>query len=136
MNSKSEKSDLWPDYYPDDVPPNEAVDTFGLVYRIVKEVPPTPEDFASTFETHSRQADDFGDSLWQACGTSFHTHIDGSEATRKRFKALRKRKIVSGELVSELGRMMDTPSRTSQCHVTVWFYLNSYPEELSWTEES
>lgn len=116
----------WPAYYPKGVPPATAADAKGRAYRIVRTVPPAPVDFRSTFEEWAEQGKPVpADDLWRACGTSVHTDLAESRATRERYKPLRTRKIVVGDLEPPHGKMMPTGG---PAHVTVWFRVAAKPE--------
>ena len=41
----------FPNNWPENCPPEDAVDADGIVYRIVKNDPPLPQDLATHFET-------------------------------------------------------------------------------------
>lgn len=121
--------DEWPAYYPENVPPPDAIDTSGIAYRLVSTLPPSNSDFKSTYEKDPNN--DYGDGLWMACGASLFTDIEGVLKTRKRFRPLRKKKIAVGEMVVSLGKMKNTtPGKNShKSHITVWFRLSSEPEK-------
>ena len=118
----------WPNYYPADVPPEHASHASGVAYRIVRTIPPSAIDFRSTHEEWTERGVPVpAELLWMACGTSVHTELEGSVATRRRFKPLRNRRIVVGELVAAHGKMLPTQG-DHPSHVTVWFYVGSTPE--------
>lgn len=121
----------FPHFYPDGVPPDDAVDANGIAYRIVREIPPKSMDFRSTYEDHLEQGKraDYGDSLWMACGTSLFKELEDSQKARMRYKPFRQRKIAFGPLASTLGKMKDTPAIDKPSHVTAWFYLDAKPHE-------
>lgn len=108
----------WPDYYPSDVPPPDAVPAAGRVYRIVKAVPPTKADFSSGYEDYYPK--EWGLRLWMACGTSFFTNLDDARSARDESPRLRGRRIVVGDLRPEHGVMKSTPNRKRKSHITVW----------------
>ena len=89
-------------------------------------MPPTAKDFRSTFEEWAEQGKPVPtEAMWQACGTSLHTDLAQSRATRKRFRPLRTRKIVVGDLVANHGKMLPTGG---PAHLTVWFRANASPQ--------
>ena len=117
----------WPDYFPDGVPPPDSVETDGTAFRLVENFPPVRLDFQSNYEEKPK---DYGAKLWMACGASMFTDIEGAIKARNRFPRLRKKMIAVGEMVSDLGKMKNTPSVNShKSHITVWFRLNSEPEK-------
>ncbi len=122
MNDNAE----WPSYYPPGVPPEKAIDAAGRAFRIVRTIPPTSVDFRPTYEDWMAQKKVIpSDKLWQACGTSVHTDLAASRATRQRFRPLRDRRIVLGDLSPQHGKMMETGERA---HLTVWFRAGAKPE--------
>lgn len=132
MNEKSgDSAGVWPDYFPDDVPPWDAVAASGTVFRLVSAVPPPKGDFQSTFETNPRN---YGADMWRACGTSLHGELEHCVRTRKRYKALRAKRIAVGVLIESFGVMKGTPNRTSPSHITVWFRVASKPHEAFTTD--
>ena len=54
----------WPDYFPDDCPPQDAEPATGEVYRVVKQNPPDSKDFMSQRERKRRK--NFGEKECQA----------------------------------------------------------------------
>lgn len=117
----------WPDYFPENVPPAEAKPAAGRSYRLVNQIPPTPEDFQSTYEDD--RARDFGEMFWMACGTSLYTNVQDSIKVRARYKALRKKLVAVGDLSPPMGMMQATPSRAAATHLTVWFCTTATPHE-------
>lgn len=49
---KDENKDSWPDFFPPELelPPEDAVDAEGTVYRFVKSIPPTETCFLATHQ--------------------------------------------------------------------------------------
>jgi hypothetical protein len=121
-------SAAWPAYYPPGVPPPTATDAAGVGYRLVRTVPPTDVDFRSSFEDYAARGKTIPpDKLWKGCGTSLHTDVAGSRATRSRFPPLRQRRIVVGTLTAMHGKMMATDDGFHPSHVTVWFRVGAAP---------
>lgn len=87
----------WPAFYSEGAPPDDSVPANGIAYRFVRVIPPCREDFQATLED-PRGRTFIGEELVNACGTSFHTNLEASRRTRKRYKGLRNRKIATGEL--------------------------------------
>lgn len=121
----------FPEFYPEGVPPDGAVEARGLVYRIVRAIPPNADDFISSLEEHKKLGiqREYGDSLWMACGTSLFKDLADSKRTRDRYKYFRTRKIAHGSLSAVLGKMMDTPVEDKPSHLTAWFYSGAKPYE-------
>ncbi|MBP0016000.1 MAG: hypothetical protein J7647_00395 [Cyanobacteria bacterium SBLK] len=114
MTQKSE----WPDFFPDGVPPENAIPAAGKAFRIVASIPPTDSDFLSNVEKYPDRS--YGENLWMACGLSFHRQLECSKRTRKRFPALRKCRIALGILKPEHGVQLETGNRKFPSHFTVW----------------
>ena len=116
--------DEWPSYYPKDVRPKTAVPTSGKAFRIVKNIPPSREDFKSTYEHKPK---DYKKDMWKACGTSLHSELDAAIRTKNRFPKFKNMHIAVGIMVEELGKMQFTGNKKSS-HITVWFRLPADPE--------
>ncbi|MGK7929183.1 MAG: hypothetical protein AB4290_28760 [Spirulina sp.] len=114
MNQKSE----WPDFFPNGVPPSDAIPAEGRAFRIVASIPTTDSDFLSNVEKYPDRS--YGENLWMACGLSFHRQLECSKRTRKRFPALRKCRIAVGMLKPEHGVQLKTGTRKFPSHFTVW----------------
>jgi hypothetical protein len=120
---------VWPEYYPANVPPTEAVDAGGEAYRIVRSIPPQAIDFRSSVEDYrARGLEVPAHKFWQACGTSVYTELEGCRTTRQRYPALRERRIAKGLLLAAHGKMMKTEGGHPS-HMTVWFRVNATPEQ-------
>lgn len=113
----------WPDFFPEGIPPDEAIEASGAMFRLVDDCPPTESDFASSIEENPSR--EFGDKLWQAFGVSMYKDQIEAEKTRARYAPLRSKKIARGELSGKQGVKMHTPSRTSKSHHTIWLVKES-----------
>lgn len=113
----------WPAFFPEGVPPEDSVPATGIAYRLVRTIPPRGEDFCSTLEER-RDHNFTGEHLVNACGTSFHTNLQASRRTRKRYRGLRDRKIATGELTTRMGRQKPT---YTPGHLTVWLFVDAQP---------
>lgn len=106
----------WPDNFPDGVPPADALPADGVLYRLVRELPPTPEDFRQT--RHDYPEREFPpDREVDSYGTSFHRTAKASRRTRMRYKGLRDRVVAEGKMSPADGKQKDTGGPD---HVTVW----------------
>jgi hypothetical protein len=114
--SQKQQSAEWPNYFPLGVPPDDAVDANGPVYRLVKLCPPQANDFLSSYEEYPGRS--FHD-LENACGMSVYRLIQDVQRTRNRYRPLRNRRIAIGVLLPEFGRMKPTPTN-GDSHYTVW----------------
>jgi hypothetical protein len=116
----------WPEFYPDNTPPIEAIATEGQSFRLVDNHPPTRADFKSTFEEYPRRKLT-GAKLVLACGTSQFRDLQDIKKKRDLFPALRNKLVAIGDLQPELGKTMNTfePS-----HHTVWYICSAQPQML------
>lgn len=115
----------WPDFYPDNTPPQEATPTNGQSFRLVDSNPPTRDDFRSTIEETPHR--NFRDEMTKicACGTSQFGKLEDIQKKRKLFPKLRNKLIAEGQLEPAHGKMLNTfePS-----HHTVWYRLTAQPQ--------
>lgn len=118
----------WPDYYPEDCPPENARPASGVVYRLIRQSHPTSKDFRSHRETQPHRTFDVPECI--ACGLSVFMDIEDVIRLQKRVPALRRRRVAKGTLVSDLGNMLPTPSRTGRSHHTWWVPVSTQPWEL------
>lgn len=118
----------WPDYFPDNCPPDNAREASGEVYRLVDNNPPTPEDFQSWREQHPNEQCPKSVTECQASGLSVFTSMDDVNMARQKVKRLRKKKIAHSNLTSDLGRILHTPSQnTGESHHTWWLPIGAQP---------
>ncbi len=72
----------WPDYFPDDCPPQDAQPATGDVYRLVKQNPPESKDFIPLRE--KKTGEDFGEKECQACGLSVFRNVEDAIRVKNR----------------------------------------------------
>lgn len=109
----------WPDYFPNDCPPQDAQPATGDVYRLVKQNPPESKDFIPLRE--KKTSEDFGEKECQACGLSVLGSAEDALRMRKRARGMEKRLIAKGTLNLCLGKIKHTPSsRYGKSHHTWW----------------
>lgn len=114
----------YPDYYPDDIPPEDASPANGSAFRFVENDPPTKHCFDSSYaENPNRKLREPSD---RVCfyGTSLYTDSDEAKKIKQLFRPLRKKKLSIGTLVEEDGVMKKT---RGPHHITVWFKVDSTP---------
>lgn len=116
----------WPDFYPKNCPNPKSIDANGIVFRLVKNDPPTRSDFIPTSKIDPEESDD---KKCTACGISVCTHVDDITKLRSRYKHFRDRKIASGELNPLLGKMLHTPFN-EKSHHTWWIPEDEDPSAL------
>jgi len=104
----------FPDSWPSDCPPQDAVDAEGDVFRIVNNDQPTADDFLTSFETGA-----FPNRLaCLRCGLSVHRIRADAIHTKTKYPKLENR-IAKGTLAKECGKT----KRTGQAsHTTWWVY--------------
>lgn len=123
----SEVENIWPDFYPEDTPPDDAIEAKGEAYRLVDNSPPTKADFRSMYEENPVRCKPFSLADFKlACGTSHFTEKEDIKTVRSLFKPFRNKKIAKGKLNQELGVMLDTRDKS---HLTVWYRVDSSPHE-------
>lgn len=114
----------WPDFYPADCPPAEAVPASGTVYRLVKHDPARAEDFKSVFEDNPRRFKNRP--TIKNCGLSVHRDSQDSERLKKRVRIFKSRRIAEGKVNPTLGVILNTPSK-EESHHTWWVPLGAEP---------
>ena len=111
----------WPDYFPDDCPPNSAQPASSQVYRFIDGDSPQPEDFLSWREQNPNQSCPKGVTECQACGLSVFTTQEGVCIALRRKPFLRRKQIALGQLAPDNGVLLNTPSKgTGDNHHTWW----------------
>lgn len=123
---KDENKDCWPDFFPPDLqlPPTDAVDADGTVYRFVKSIPPTETCFLATHqeqphrhercETLEKKQAVYGTSVWVSKELLL-------EAVAFLPQGLGKRKLVYGTVNASMGKMRKT---LEVGHITLWLKKN------------
>jgi len=107
---------MWPDYFPDQCPPNSAREEQLRVFRLVANCPPSIQDFVPVLiEQPHRKFD--STELCLACGVSVFKNIEDANKRRKRFKPLRNKQIAVGLITQEDGLILET---CTDSHVTWW----------------
>ena len=100
----------WPKEFTEEIPPEDSMPASGFVFRLVDKIPPTQDDFLQTREENpsrnyanaNAKVLSYGVSIWAE-----KKHL--KEKQNKFRKALGNKKIVSGELVPELGKASSPP---------------------------
>ena len=107
----------FPDMWPPDCPPSDAVDADGQVFRIVDHDPPIAQDFGTPFETN-RLANR---PPCLRCGLSVFREVRDARHQRHLFPNLG-RLIAQGTLNVEHGKTKPTGKQPT--HTTWWAYEN------------
>jgi len=118
----------WPDFYPDNCPPEDAYPSSDKVYRLVKGNPPGPESFMSYREQQPDQH--FGQAECKACGLSVLKDLADVSRLQKRVPELATRLVAQGSLNPSLGMMKHTPSLERRSHHTWWVPSGAQPWKL------
>lgn len=118
----------WPDNFPGNVPPSDAKETTGIVFRFSSNLPPINADFKQYREEDINLGKIFtGENLITSYGASVFSQIEQAKKTKNRFKnRLSDKIIVTGTLIPELGLMLKT---YGPHHHTIWFQKDSTPHE-------
>lgn len=116
---------LYPDFFPNNCPPVDAVEAKIDVFRYTKNSPPTEEDFKSHYEMEPEKY--LG--VIDAYGLSVISNLESAKnglnlnpGLRKKFKY-----IAEGNLTTDCGVIKQTPSRNQKYHMTWWLYKNVEP---------
>lgn len=114
----------WPEFYPENCPPEDAEPASGTFYRLVEYNPPQAKDFKSVFEENPEQFTHIP--MVKRCGLSVHTDPRDSNQLKKRVRKFRNRQIAEGRLNSTLGMIQHTPS-AEESHHTWWVPIGAEP---------
>lgn len=109
---------LWPQHYPQQCPPQQAIPASGKIYRFINGKSPLAKDFQSHYEREPSK-------IWepkecQARGLSVLRTLDDCAAMREAVPALRKKRITEGVLTQSDGVTLITPSHSCKAHTTWW----------------
>ena len=113
----------WPNFYPENCPPEEAQPASGIVYRLVRHDPPQVDDFLSSWEEFPGR---FPKPNIRICGASIYTNPKDIERLKNRIRHLKNRKTAKGELNPTLGVIQHTPS-IEKSHHTWWIPIGAEP---------
>jgi hypothetical protein len=119
-------NELWPEFFPQECPPDDSYPAIETVYRLVRINPPKQLDFRSHREM--RPENNWPDEC-EACGLSVHTDRADSERLRRRVPFFKDRLIAQGTLNPDLGKIKPTPSKTvdGTSHHTWWVPQDTEP---------
>lgn len=108
---------VWPDYFPECCPPDDARLAEGRVFRLAWSPKLDINDFLSwRQENPSKPVRD----ECKACGVSVLGDLADAEALRRRIPGQRSKVIVVGDLVPGFGRIRPTPSHKADSHQSWW----------------
>ncbi|MBK0015950.1 hypothetical protein JMT66_20350 [Kosakonia cowanii] len=110
----------WPADFPENVPPESAIDAMGEAFRLVANDPPTDKDFVGhNQEPHIKKKGNLKPSDY---GTSMFRDLEQVECARNFHVALKKKKIAIGNLEPVHGKA-SKPNKNS--HFETWLRLNT-----------
>jgi len=125
----------FPDYFPEDCPPEDAVPASGTAYRLVGS-PIAVDDFLSVRQRYPKRSFSNPEKECKVHGLSVYRNIDHAQKTREIIPALRDRFIGVCTLRPEYGALKPTPSRiTGLSHCTWWVAVGVEPWEFFQTLE-
>ncbi|WP_188009228.1 hypothetical protein [Grimontia hollisae] len=129
----------WPDSFPEGVPEDlDVMPAEGRVYRLVRNIPPTPKDFLMhRMENPDRRYST--DQVPMSYGVSFWTKLSKIQKVKRNYpkpEQFGTSIVVSGNLCNELGVIPKEVA--SDGHVTLWaqdgaephLYVNTQEDEL------
>lgn len=108
----------YPDYYPDDMPPEDADPASGMAFRLVNSNPPIKTCFSSTIEENPGREAKKPTDREMLYGSSLFTQAREALKKKRLFKPLRQKILSTGALIEEDGVMKKTGGPH---HITVWF---------------
>jgi hypothetical protein len=120
----------WRGHLPEDCPPEDAIPTEGIVYRLAERTSFDERDFLSKREEYpNKQWDGVPECI--AGGVSLYTEIAGIERLWRLIPAKRRKrkKVIQGNLQAQHGKMKNTPSKLHKSHHTWWIPVDAKPWE-------
>ena len=110
---------VFPNHYPPDCPPGDAEEATGVVYRVTRSDPPTPDDFLSFNELGVRLRKDTPFARCQSRGLSVFRSLADARHLLLAIPATGDY-IAEGTLTPERGRTKLTPVHVRPTHTTWW----------------
>jgi len=118
----------WPTHFPGGCPPSDAASARGLVYRIVANTPPRPEEFLSAYERNpTKYTEDC-----KARGLSVHSDRTELQRLLRTVPAMKNlgKYVASAILEPPHGELKPTPTGNSKSHCTWWVSSGTEPWTL------
>ena len=106
----------WPSFYPDRCPPAGATPAGGVVLRLVRNDPPSADDFLPWSVENGRVDKS---KPCQSCAVSVFDKLDDIRKMQRRVPAQRPKPVAEGELKSEMGVTKPTGKR-NRTHRSWW----------------
>jgi len=113
----------WPNHYPEQCPPAQAIAVSGKIFRFTGRATPKPRDFRSFYEISP--SEDWGSLACNARGLSVFSTKEDCVAAAEVCPALRKKCLCVAELPNTAGLLAETPSKNTQNHKTFWSLLDA-----------
>jgi hypothetical protein len=110
----------FPDHFPAGCPPQDAAPADGVVYRITKNNPPTPEDFLSFYEEGKQLRGNSPVAQCRSRGLSVYREIEDARHQLAALPALGDH-IAEGVLTEQHGVTKLTPTKRPT-HTTWWCF--------------
>ncbi|EFY6031596.1 hypothetical protein CT308_002237 [Shigella flexneri] len=112
---------IFPDYFPADVPPKESLDAGGVFYRLARNNPPGKACFLNMKEENPKRMKKFQGLQLKCCyGVSMFMDETSLVNVFNKFpEGIGERFIAKGELNPQDGRMLKTGAPDST-HFTIW----------------
>lgn len=114
----------WPDFFPDECPPDNSESATGIVFRLISGNKPKEKDFLSYRELYPSKK--FKLPECRVCSLSVYKLADDIERLKRRVPATRKKKLSKGSLSSKYGKIKHTPTQ-GDSHHSWWRTENSQP---------
>ncbi|MCA0458055.1 MAG: hypothetical protein LCI00_29075 [Chloroflexi bacterium] len=121
-------------HLPSDCPPDDAIPTSGVVYRLAVDKNFGEKEFLS-FREINPDRDLEGISECVMCGISVYTDIEAVKKMLSRVPAKRRKHkkfnfAFKAHLTPKMGKMKNTPSNFHKSHHTWWFPYGEKPWEI------
>lgn len=120
----------WPDCFPEGVPPEDSVRAGGLVYRIVKNIPPTSDDFLCWLQDNPTKTISDTVAPEKPYGVSLCTTEKRAKKLKRNFQGREQfgtSYVVKGVLDPSLG--VTEPKADRKGHLTYWRAVDTAPHE-------
>lgn len=106
----------WPSFYPDRCPPAEATPAAGVVLRLVRNDPPSADDFLAWCVENGKL---LKSRPCQSCAVSVFDTLEDVRKLQRRVPGQRPKPVAQGELKSEMGVTKPTPAK-ERSHRSWW----------------
>jgi len=113
----------WPEYFPEDCPPEDAEATTRTLFRFADKFPLGERDRKSKREINPDK-EPFGDKELEckACGLSLFSDLEAMREMMKRVKGFRQSRIIRCHITENDGLLKETPGMQNKSHCTLWIF--------------